>query len=194
VGNLSNVDWDALAATADEYGPFLFALLFIMVLTIIAQRAYAAAHTDDQIVTFRRYFYASFAFGLLLVVVCTLFWIYDRELPHQYVYTVDIRDVPTAFDIEPSPGGEAEACTIPMPTPTRGYALQRFHAIFVEGQRLRPGSHLGFVVSPSGEVGPPAPNQFKPVSLKVNSLETDLDFDQLNSQFAANSPPQGPSK
>lgn len=186
------MNWDQLAATADEYGPFLFALLFVTSLTIIAQRAYAGATNPDQISTFRVYFFASFYFGLVLVTVSIMFWVYDREMPHKYVYTIDINNVPATLDIQPTAGGEAEACSIPTPTPVHGYPVQRFHAIFVEDQRLRPGSHLDVVVSPSGGLGIPGSNQFKPLSVKVNSLETEVDFQQLGLRTAVNSPAQGP--
>jgi hypothetical protein len=186
------MNWDQLAATADEYGPFLFALLFVTSLTIIAQRAYAGATSPDQIATFRSYFFTSFYFGLLLVAVCIVFWIYDRELPHKYVYTVDINNVPATLNIQPTAGGNAEACSIPMPVPVNGYPVQRFHAIFIEDQRLRPGSHLDVVVSPSSGFGTPTNGQFKPMSVKVNSLETELDFQQLGGRAAANTPAQGP--
>lgn len=76
--------------SAYDFGPFLFAILFITPLTALALRYYLKEQNPDRINTLKIYFYSSFIFGLLLVTTSVTWWIYDRVSSKSYVYTVRI--------------------------------------------------------------------------------------------------------
>lgn len=77
----------ALAAIGFEYGPFFFAILFILVIPKSAGKLYssAKASSDDKF-TYRNYFYASWAFGMVLVVAAVLWWMRAQLITH-YAFT-----------------------------------------------------------------------------------------------------------
>jgi hypothetical protein len=86
-----------LAQSAYNLGPFLFAILFVTTITLLAQRAYINAKDQKRTETFRVYFYSSFIFGFLLVMACVSWWIYDRISVKSYVYNVHIRGFDKIF-------------------------------------------------------------------------------------------------
>ena len=168
-----------LAATAFEYGPFLFAILFVTGLTAIAQRAYSRAEKPEQIRAFRIYFFTSFFFGLILVTICVSTWINDREFTHRYVYTFEIQNVPPQVSFWSS-----EACITKAPI-SDGVPVETVRAIYVEKTPLSPGSGLTITESPES-AGPGAAGtvQGKEIVLKVANPNTMLDFRDLPNDAA----------
>lgn len=161
-----------LAAVALEYGPFLFAILFVTYLTILAQRAYAKADDPDERKTFRTYFFVSFFFGLALVSVCVTWWIYDRVKPQRFVYTVDIQNVPTQVKFIPTDACISESLTDPQ------LPFQVVHAVFVEDKRLQPGQKLRLdeLLQSSGLGKPPSPVQRL---LSISEPNITIDYSDL---------------
>lgn len=161
-----------LAAVALEYGPFLFAILFVTYLTMLAQRAYAKADDAEERKTFRTYFFVSFFFGLALVSVCVTWWIYDRVKPQRYVYTVDIQDVPNQVRFIPT-----DACISQRPVDSQ-LSFQMVRAVFVEDRRLQPGQKLRLdeLLQTSGLGKPPAPVQHL---LSISQPYITIDYSDL---------------
>lgn len=79
-----------MAQVAYDFGPFLFAILFITTITIFAQQAYVRETDPSRASALRIYFFGSFVFGLILVTTCVSWWIYDRISSKSYVYAVRI--------------------------------------------------------------------------------------------------------
>ena len=79
----------SLASIGYEYGPFFFAVLFILVIPRSAGKLYstAAAGSEDKF-TYRNYFYASWGFGMLLVASAVAWWAHAQE--SHYTFTGQI--------------------------------------------------------------------------------------------------------
>lgn len=73
----------ALTEHAYKYGPFLFALLFNLILTGLAHHYYRKASPEDKS-TYRYHFGAISVIGLALVVISVVWWFVDR--PKLYVF------------------------------------------------------------------------------------------------------------
>jgi hypothetical protein len=91
MSNISTSSTTDLAQSAYNLGPFLFSILFVTIVTLLAQRAYVNAKDEKRAETFRVYFYASFIFGFLLVITSVGWWIFDQYSAKWYVYKVGIQ-------------------------------------------------------------------------------------------------------
>jgi hypothetical protein len=94
---MASEDYSNLSGLALQYGPFFFALLFVLGVTRWAYGAFKennAANTSPKAFnTMRLVFLCSFFFGLVLVVVSVSWWL--RSRPAIYVFRgeiVDLRD------------------------------------------------------------------------------------------------------
>jgi hypothetical protein len=82
---------DILTSLAFQYGPFLFAILFMLFITRTARRWYGEVSTrlpppePEERRTFRRYFLATYCFSMFLVVLSICWWIYSQYGKH-HVY------------------------------------------------------------------------------------------------------------
>jgi hypothetical protein len=90
-------DYSNLSGIALQYGPFFFALLFVLGVTRWAYGAFrennAANASPRAFNTVRLVFLCSFFFGLVLVAVSVTWWL--RSRPVIYVFRgeiVDLRD------------------------------------------------------------------------------------------------------
>ncbi len=166
-----------LAGLAVEYGPFLFAILFITTITVYAQRVYSQTADAEHSQTFKQYFLISFGFGLFLVMVCVAFWIFDRLDSRQYTYTVDIEDVPltTAF--------YSDSACIKL-VPESPMPMQTVHAIYVSPRRLLPGENLTINQSIAGALGPAPPtNTWRRVNIPADTPNVQVEYSSLKSEL-----------
>ncbi len=88
-----------LTSLAYEYGPFLFALIFNLIITRWGHRIYTAACSRKDPVaserekdTYRLYFLAMASFGMFLVVASIAWWIVDKQ-PERYVFEGKIKNL-----------------------------------------------------------------------------------------------------
>jgi hypothetical protein len=87
---------EALTRLAEQFGPFLFALLFIMFVTRTARGYYAECMartapppTEQETKTYRFYFMSSFVIGVFVMALSIGWWFY-RQAKGNYVYQVSI--------------------------------------------------------------------------------------------------------
>lgn len=86
-----------LTQLAYQYGPFLFALLFMLVISRWGYQIYQQACTreppasQEEINTYRLYFIGSTGFGFSLVILALGWWFYHNDSPQQYVFKGEIR-------------------------------------------------------------------------------------------------------
>jgi hypothetical protein len=80
-----------IAAKAFQLGPFLFAVLFNLVITVWAHRIYREASTrsnpsasEKELNTYRLYFWLVVGFGIILVIVSIIWWF--KAQPEVYIY------------------------------------------------------------------------------------------------------------
>jgi hypothetical protein len=91
---------EVLVRLAFEFGPFLFAILFMMVITRMAQRFYERVRTREapeaskqERAAYRAFFVSSFVFGMLLVALSVGWWFY-AHLSDEHNYEIVIVDLP----------------------------------------------------------------------------------------------------
>src|SRR5260370_21105005 len=100
---MASEDYSNLSGLALQYGPFFFALLFVLGVTRWAYGAFKennAANTSPKAFnTMRLVFLCSFFFGLVLVVVSVSCWL--RSRPAIYVFRDEIVD-PRHYDKQAS--------------------------------------------------------------------------------------------
>lgn len=94
----------ALSAAADNFGPFFFALLFVMIITSTAYRWYSKAECSrprnpQYVATCRIYFFCSAMAGLICVAISIAWWI-NARISKLYTYEVAIANVPHAWGID----------------------------------------------------------------------------------------------
>jgi len=82
---------ESFARASLEYGPFLFAILFNLVITRWAYKMYNAAVTrvtpsasQEEKSTYRTYFFAVVACGIVLVIASVTWWFYAQTFPYVY--------------------------------------------------------------------------------------------------------------
>jgi hypothetical protein len=87
---------DALTRLAEQFGPFLFALLFIIFVTRTAHSYYAecTARTkpppsEQETKTYRLYFVSSFVVGIV-VMALSIGWWFIRQAKGNFVYQISI--------------------------------------------------------------------------------------------------------
>lgn len=87
-----------VSAKAAQLGPFLFAVLFNLVITLWAQRNLESASTrsspvasEKELATYRLYFWLVATFGIILVIVSIVWWF--RQQPAFHVYRGVIQDL-----------------------------------------------------------------------------------------------------
>src|SRR4030095_14388941 len=81
-------------AAAYQYGPFFFAILFIMVVTRWAHKKYKDAYTDTNAPvkvqqTYRAVFIIAFTFSCTLVIVAIGFYWKNPPMVHIFEGTID---------------------------------------------------------------------------------------------------------
>lgn len=91
---------EVLVRLAFEFGPFLFAILFMMVITRMAQKFYERVRTrttpqpsPEERTAYRTFFVSSFVFGMLLVALSVGWWFYSH-LSDEHNYEIVIVDLP----------------------------------------------------------------------------------------------------
>jgi hypothetical protein len=73
---------DSITRSAAQYGPFLFAVLFILIVTRTAHKYYRESNTrqppatEEEKATYRSYFRTSIWVGIALTLVSIAWWIY----------------------------------------------------------------------------------------------------------------------
>src|SRR6266852_5395428 len=94
----------AVVKLAYDFGPFLFAVLFLLVVTRSAHRYSYEVHsritppvTPPESVMYRLYFLSSFCFGIVLMVASVAWWIYSGMVTH--VVEVVLRGAPPGLHI-----------------------------------------------------------------------------------------------
>jgi hypothetical protein len=94
----------ALVKLAYDFGPFLFAVLFLLVVTRSAHRYSYQVHaritppvTPPESAMYRLYFLSSFWFGIVLVTASVVWWIYAGMVTH--VVEVVLRGAPAGLQI-----------------------------------------------------------------------------------------------
>jgi hypothetical protein len=95
-------NWNTFAAlvrVAEEFGPFLFAVLFIVFVTRTAHKYYQECNTrqnpaasDDEKRTYRFYFLCSVWCGIAVMTISIGWWFYGKT-KGQHVYQVAIVNV-----------------------------------------------------------------------------------------------------
>lgn len=84
-----------IAAKAAQLGPFLFAVLFNLIITLVAYRFYNEASKrnapDTELNTYRSYFRVVTTFGILLVIISIGWWF--RQQPAVHVFGGVIQDL-----------------------------------------------------------------------------------------------------
>lgn len=87
-----------------EYGIFAFAVMFCIFLTRWGQKKYSEVCTrteplasDKEKNTYRLYFFGVAGFGILLVIVCSIYWITKQETLHTFEGI--IRDLPMQYRV-----------------------------------------------------------------------------------------------
>jgi len=87
---------EALTRLAEQFGPFLFALLFIIFVTRTAHGYYAGCMartapppTEQETKTYRLYFISSFVVGIVVMTLSVGWWFY-RQAKGNYVYQISI--------------------------------------------------------------------------------------------------------
>jgi hypothetical protein len=87
---------EALTRLAEQFGPFLFALLFIIFVSRTAHGYYAECMartapppTEQETKTYRLYFMSSFAIGVVVMGLSIGWWFY-RQAKGNYVYQISI--------------------------------------------------------------------------------------------------------
>ena len=86
-----------LTDLAYQYGPFLFALIFNLIITRWGHRIYTTAcsrreppASEREKDTYRLYFLGMASFGMLLVVASILWWVVEKQ-PEQYIFEGSIK-------------------------------------------------------------------------------------------------------
>src|SRR5215469_15946314 len=79
----------SLVKLAYDFGLFLFALLFLLVVTRTSHKYYyeitgrtQPPATPSQTAVYRLYFVSSFIFGIVLVIASVGWWIYSNSTEH----------------------------------------------------------------------------------------------------------------
>jgi hypothetical protein len=90
---------DSIAQSAAQYGPFLFAVLFTLIVTRTAHKYYRESNTrqqppatEEEKATYRSYFRTSIWVGIALTLVSIGWWIYV-QMQGTNVYQVTIKDL-----------------------------------------------------------------------------------------------------
>lgn len=88
---------------AQQFGPFAFTILYVITVTPIARHYLKEAtglnNPPDVIATFRRYFNASWGFGMLLALISTAWFFYAHSEPS--TYSGEIRELQQADTLVP---------------------------------------------------------------------------------------------
>jgi hypothetical protein len=173
----SDVTTADLASLAYEFGPFLFAIVYITGLTTYAQRVYAGAQNPEQVTTFRRYFLISFIFGLVLVLISVGYWVFDRLEQHEFAYVVDVQDTPKGVAFY----GSNVWITQPH-DPDPAHPFETVHIVFIRDTRLLPTDRLVIQKAENGGGLGPAPLdqlQWKPVHIKPTAPKMQIEYADL---------------
>ncbi len=83
-----------------QYGPFLFAVLFTLVISKRARNNYYEVvtrseppPTDEEKTTYRRVYIGTFAFGVVLVIASVTWWMFNQTYHHVFTgRIVDLKD------------------------------------------------------------------------------------------------------
>jgi hypothetical protein len=85
---MTTTDLLEIAAKAAQLGPFLFAVLFNLVITLVAYRFYNEASKrnapDIELKTYRSYFRVVTTFGILLVIISIGWWFRQQPAVHYF--------------------------------------------------------------------------------------------------------------
>ena len=88
--NVDTKQVEVFTSLAYQYGPFFFAILFNVAITLWAYRMYHGAKRHDEVKTYRAYFLTTVSFGMLLVCL-SIYWWWSH--PPYYVYKGVIKEL-----------------------------------------------------------------------------------------------------
>jgi hypothetical protein len=79
---------------AHQYGPFLFAILFTLVVTRVANNFYSECRKDPRagtadIALYRMYFASSFVFSIVLVLAAVSWWFWTQKDTYVFRFAID---------------------------------------------------------------------------------------------------------
>jgi len=159
---------DALTSIASQFGPFFFAVLFMVFITKTARNWYAdvvcrnpPADPTERL-TYRLYFMTTFGFGLLLVVISVAWWIYIHLIDKHAFEGVIVNLQPNQV-IASSESYARRVKNADMPGD-----LADYHFVVLSERPLTPGSKIiltYFEFDELGGVG--APPKGTPLSISV---------------------------
>lgn len=88
--NVDTKQVEVFTGLAYQYGPFFFAILFNVAITLWAYKMYHGAQRPDEVKTYRAYFLTTVSFGMLLVCL-SIYWWWSH--PPYYVYKGVIKEL-----------------------------------------------------------------------------------------------------
>lgn len=88
--NVDTKQVEIFTALAYQYGPFFFAILFNIAITLWSYRMYHGAARPDEVKTYRAYFLATVSFGMVLVCL-SIYWWWSH--PPYYIYKGVIKEL-----------------------------------------------------------------------------------------------------
>jgi hypothetical protein len=131
------VSWTELSW---QYGPFFLALLFLMVITRWAYKIYRRANlraeppaSPEEKRTYRYYFIATAAFGMMLVIVSVVWW--ATHQPSTYIFRGEVMGLNDYEDVF----CEEFYCRqtkVPM-ADGEGYDIKRWHFVFLQDNPIQ---------------------------------------------------------
>jgi hypothetical protein len=137
---------EAVVRLAQQYGPFLFAILFIFVVTRTAHKYYqecnrraAPAASEDEKRAYRFYFIVSIWSGITVTALSIIWWIY-AQIAGTNIYQVAI------IGLEPDESvlSQYYVKSVPRPTPPGMPSLHDDYFIIAQGEPFKIGDKFYF--------------------------------------------------
>ena len=137
---------EAVVRLAQQYGPFLFAILFILVVTRTAHKYYKECNTrtapvasEEEKRAYRLYFIASIWSGIAVTALSIVWWIY-AQIAGTNIYQVAI----VGLAPDESVLSQYYVKTVPRPTPPGMPSLHDDYFIIAQSEPFKIGDKFYF--------------------------------------------------
>ena len=197
---------EAVVRLAQQYGPFLFAILFIFVVTRTAHKYYKECNTrmaptasEEEKRAYRLYFIASIWSGITVTALSIVWWIY-AQIAGTNIYQVAI----VGLAPDESVLSQYYVKTVPRPTPPGTPSLHDDYFIIAQSEPFKIGDKFYFDyfkishdASPAAVAVGIAPGnhiEIKYSGNKIDTFQISTDGGSVNLKTVASNPAANSSR
>jgi hypothetical protein len=190
---------ETVVRLAQQYGPFLFAILFILIVTRTAHKYYkecntraAPAASEEEKRAYRFYFVVSIWSGIAVMVLSIIWWIY-AQVAGTNIYQVAI----VGLAPDESVLSQYYFKNVPRPTPPGMTSLHDDYFIIAQSEPFKIGDKFDFYYFkiPSDSPAPAAavgisgkPIEIKYSGNKIDTFQISTDGGSVNLKVIASEP------